>query len=61
MEDGSMMKRVLSDARMGSRLKLTSTPTLFLNGRRVKGTFDDAAGYDRAVLIEARLAPNAAR
>jgi protein-disulfide isomerase len=61
MEDGSMMKRVLSDARLGSRLKLTSTPTLFLNGRRVKGTFDDAAGYDRAVLIEARLAANAAR
>jgi protein-disulfide isomerase len=56
LADQATLEKVVADARLGKRLKLTSTPTLFLNGRRVRGTFEDAAGYDRAVLIEARLA-----
>ncbi len=56
MADDASLKKVLADARAGNRLKLTSTPTLFINGRMVKGTFETPDGYDRAVLIEARLA-----
>ena len=56
MASDESLKKVIADARAGERLKLTSTPTLFINGRHVKGTFESADGYDRAVLIEARLA-----
>jgi uncharacterized membrane protein/predicted DsbA family dithiol-disulfide isomerase len=56
MAGDASLKKVLADARAGNRLKITSTPTLFINGRMVTGTFEDAAGYDRAVLIEARMA-----
>jgi len=48
--------KILSDTRAGRELELTSTPTLFFNGRRVKGTLADAAKYDLAVMIESRIA-----
>jgi len=59
MADDASLEKVRTDARAGTRLKLTSTPTLFLNGRMVRGTLESADGYDRAVLIEARLAEGA--
>jgi len=46
---------ILADTREGNRLKITSTPTLFINGRKVVGTLADLDRYDYAVLIEARL------
>lgn len=50
------LAKIVADARAGRSLELTSTPTLFFNGRRVKGTLADAAKYDLAVMIEARIA-----
>ena len=50
------MPKILADTRAGRELDITSTPTLFFNGRRVKGTLADAAKYDLAVMIEARIA-----
>ena len=52
---------VSADARAGAILGLNSTPTLFINGRRVEGAFDDPWDYDYAVMIEARLAGAQAR
>jgi protein-disulfide isomerase/uncharacterized membrane protein len=56
MASDDSLDKVVADVRAGKRLKLSSTPTLFINGRMVKGTFENASGYDRAVLIETRLA-----
>lgn len=50
------LPKIVADTRAGQSLELTSTPTLFFNGRRVKGTLADAGKYDLAVLIEARIA-----
>jgi protein-disulfide isomerase/uncharacterized membrane protein len=50
------LSAVLADARDGNRLGITSTPTLFLNGRQVAGTFSDLRRYVYAVEIEAQLA-----
>jgi protein-disulfide isomerase/uncharacterized membrane protein len=50
------LAKIVVDTRAGSSLELTSTPTLFFNGRRVKGTLADAGKYDLAVMIEARIA-----
>ena len=52
METRETLPGVVADARAGKALKLTSTPTLFVNGRRVKGTFAEASHYDLAVLVE---------
>jgi uncharacterized membrane protein len=56
MENHDTLDAVVADARSGEALELSSTPTLFLNGRRVVGTFENVAAYERAVLIEAALA-----
>lgn len=50
------LPKIVADTRAGQSLELTSTPTLFFNGRRVKGTLADAGKYDLAVMIEARIA-----
>jgi len=50
------LAKIVADTRAGGALELTSTPTLFFNGRRVKGTLADAAKYDLAVMIETRIA-----
>lgn len=47
---------VITDSRDGNRLELKSTPTMFINGRRVTGSFEYPWGYDYAVMIETRLA-----
>lgn len=55
MKGRRALARVVADSRAGAGLHLTSTPTLFINGRKVKGAFEQATDYDYAVLIEARL------
>ena len=37
MEDGQALRHVLSDVELGNSLKLTSTPTVFVNGRQSPG------------------------
>lgn len=44
---------VLADARAGAKLAITSTPTLFIGGRRISGVLEDVRKYEMAVLIEA--------
>jgi len=56
MASRETLPKIVADTRAGRSLELTSTPTLFFNGRRVKGTLADAAKYDLAVMIEARIA-----
>lgn len=43
---------VLADARAGARLDITSTPTIFIGGRRIKGGMEEVGKYEMAVLIE---------
>ena len=47
---------ILADTRDGNRLRITSTPTLFVNGRKVVGTFEDLRHYLYAVVLESELA-----
>ncbi len=56
MASGEMRKHITEDSRWGKKLEIKSTPTLFFNGREIKGSFDADANYDYAVLIEAGLA-----
>jgi protein-disulfide isomerase/uncharacterized membrane protein len=55
MEEHATRDAVLADSRAGNRLDLRSTPTLFINGRRVEGTLEDLDRYEHAAMIEARL------
>jgi protein-disulfide isomerase len=43
---------VLADARAGARLGITSTPTVFVGGRRIKGVLEEVGKYEMAVLME---------
>jgi protein-disulfide isomerase len=56
MESRETLPKIIADTRVGNGLKITSTPTFFINGRRVRGTFDSPARYDFAVLVEKNLA-----
>jgi uncharacterized membrane protein/protein-disulfide isomerase len=56
MQKRTTLPKIAADSREGKRLEITSTPTLFLNGRRIRGTFDAPEKYDLAVAIELRLA-----
>jgi protein-disulfide isomerase/uncharacterized membrane protein len=56
MQKRTTLTKIAADSREGKRLEITSTPTLFLNGRRIRGTFDSPEKYDLAVAIELRLA-----
>jgi protein-disulfide isomerase/uncharacterized membrane protein len=56
MENRETVQKILADTRAGRELSITSTPTLFFNGRLVKGTLADATKYDLAVMIESRIA-----
>jgi protein-disulfide isomerase/uncharacterized membrane protein len=55
MNEHTTRAAVIADAQTGVRLDLQSTPTLFINGRKVVGTLPDLDRYEHAVLIEARL------
>lgn len=56
MQSGEALATIRDDTRVGSHLEISSTPTLFINGRRIDGTFEEPSGYDYAVLIETLLA-----
>jgi protein-disulfide isomerase/uncharacterized membrane protein len=56
MSDPAIRDLILADTRAGNALGLTSTPTLYINGRKVVGTLTDVDRYEHAVLIEHRLA-----
>jgi predicted DsbA family dithiol-disulfide isomerase len=61
MSGHSTRAAVMADTHAGTRLELRSTPTLFINGRRVVGTLPDLDRYEHAILIESRLAEQARR
>jgi len=56
MQSRQSLPKIVSDSREGKRLEITSTPTLFINGRRIRGTFDAPDKYDLALAIERRIA-----
>ncbi|HYB98524.1 MAG TPA: vitamin K epoxide reductase family protein [Candidatus Limnocylindrales bacterium] len=51
LDSKQTLPAVIEDCRAGARLAITSTPTIFIQGRRVRGTLDDPK-YDLAVAIE---------
>jgi uncharacterized membrane protein/protein-disulfide isomerase len=53
LDEHTTLPLVLADARAGARLEITSTPTVFVGGRRVSGSLDDVGKYEMAVLVEA--------
>lgn len=55
MDSHRSLPDITTDCRQGGSLGITSTPTLFINGRRIKGTFDGPWGYDLAVIVETHL------
>ncbi len=55
MRERKTLSRVLEDSGLGNRLGITSTPTLFINGRRVVGTLENFDRYVFVVMLEARL------
>jgi protein-disulfide isomerase/uncharacterized membrane protein len=56
MRTRATLGKIAADTREGKRLEITSTPTLFINGRRIRGTFDGPEKYDLALAIELRIA-----
>ncbi len=56
MEAGQTVPQIVEDARAGSRMNITSTPTLYINGREIRGSFEHDVSYDYAILIESLLA-----
>jgi predicted DsbA family dithiol-disulfide isomerase len=48
-----MLPVVLADARAGAKLDITSTPTVFIGGRRIKGVLEEVGKYEMAVILEA--------
>ena len=53
LTEHSTLPVVLADSRAGAKLGITSTPTVFVGGRRIKGAFEEVAKYEMAVLLEA--------
>jgi protein-disulfide isomerase len=51
LDDPATRARVTEDVEAGNRADLASTPTLFINGRRVQGALDRPY-YDYALVIE---------
>lgn len=51
LDDPATMDRIAADVAAGTRLGIESTPTLFINGRRVQGALDRPY-YDFALVIE---------
>jgi protein-disulfide isomerase/uncharacterized membrane protein len=61
MQEGTTLPNVIDDARAGTAMNINSTPTLYINGREIRGSFEHDVSYDYAVLIEAILAQGGAR
>lgn len=53
LDDHTTLPTVLADARAGARLNITSTPTVYVGGRRISGVLDSVGKYEMSVLIEA--------
>ena len=53
LDDHATLPSVLADARAGARLNITSTPTVFVGGRRISGVLDSVGKYEMSVLIDA--------
>jgi NhaA family Na+:H+ antiporter len=51
LDDPATMDRIATDVEAGSRLGVESTPTIFINGRRIAGALDRPY-YDFAIVIE---------
>jgi protein-disulfide isomerase/uncharacterized membrane protein len=51
LDDPATMDRVKQDVAAGSRLDIVSTPTMFINGRRVQGALDHQY-WDLALVLE---------
>jgi protein-disulfide isomerase len=50
------LERIRDDVRAGARLEILSTPTIFINGRRLEGALERPY-YDFAITIETEGAP----
>lgn len=57
LDQHTTLPLILADSRAGGKLEITSTPTVFINGRRVKGTLEEVDKYEMAVLVESSPAP----
>jgi len=55
LDDPATMARVRSDIQAGDRVGVESTPTLFINGRRLEGALDPPS-YAYALIIERHAA-----
>ena len=53
LDQHTTLPTVLGDARAGARLNITSTPTVYVGGRRISGVLDTVDKYEMSVLIEA--------
>ncbi len=51
LDDPATMDRIAADVEAGTRFGIESTPTLFINGRRVQGALEQPY-YDFALVIE---------
>jgi protein-disulfide isomerase len=51
LDDPATMARIAEDVSAGARLGIESTPTIFINGRRIQGALDRPY-YDFALVIE---------
>jgi uncharacterized membrane protein/protein-disulfide isomerase len=57
LDEHRTLPLVLADARAGARLEITSTPTVFIGGRRIKGVLEEVGKYEMAVLLEKGATP----
>ena len=51
----AVLEEVKADARLGAQLAVQSTPTFFINGRRIDGAIP-AGGFDAAIQLELKRA-----
>ena len=51
LDDPATMDRITADVATGAKLGIESTPTIFINGRRIQGSLDRPY-YDFALVIE---------
>ena len=51
----AVLEEVKADSRLGAQLAVQSTPTFFINGRRIDGAIP-AAGFDAAIQLELKRA-----
>jgi uncharacterized membrane protein/protein-disulfide isomerase len=52
LEQHTTLPKVLADARAGAKLNITSTPTVYVGGRRITGVLDAVDKYEMAVIVD---------